>query len=96
MIGGIPRQFQSEIRFDRCADVRRAAGVDAPAAVFILMAQNPVRGLLKSFLISCAEQGVQQDVIGLESGIGFEFAAPVTVFVLFARREIFGRRRSPR
>ena len=56
------------------------------------MAQNPVRSLLKALLIAGPEQRVQQDVIGLERGIGFEFAAPVPFLVLL-REEIFARRR---
>ncbi len=50
------------------------------------MLQDVVRRLLKARRIPSAEQGVQQDVIGLEGGIGLEFAAPVAVFVLLGEK----------
>ena len=50
------------------------------------MAQNPVRRLLKAFLIPGPEQRVQQDVIGLERGVGFELPAPVSFFMLLREK----------
>ena len=87
----ISRQLQPEVSLHRSADVRRPGGIDAPSAVFILMAQNPVRRLLKPLLIARPEQRVQQNVIRLEGGVGFEFAAPVSFFMLL-REKIFPRR----
>jgi len=42
---------------------------------------------LETLPLCRAEQGVQQDVVGFESGVGFEFAAPVTFFVLLREEE---------
>ena len=55
MVGGVAGKFQAEVCLHRRADVRRPAGVNAPAAVFVLMLQNVVRGLLKARRIAGAE-----------------------------------------
>src|SRR5579872_2356495 len=52
------------------------------------MTENPVRCLLKTFLISGAEERVQQDVVRLERRIGFEFAAPIPFFVLLREEKL--------
>src|SRR4051812_20413202 len=91
MIGSVTHQLQAEISLDRRADVRRPAVVNRPAAVFILMAKNVVNAFLVSLRITGAEQRVHQDVIGLKSGIGFEFAAPVAVLVLLRKQAITAR-----
>ena len=77
MIGRESRQLQPEVGLHRSADVGRTAGVNAPAAVFILVVQDVARGLVKAFLAARAQQGMQQDVIGFEGGVGFQFPAPV-------------------
>ena len=87
MIGFVSGQLQAEVGFDRGADVRGTGGVDAPAAVFVLVAHDPVGGFLKAVGIAGAEQRVQQNVIGFERGIGFEFAAPVAFFVLLRKKK---------
>ena len=48
MVGLVSRELEAEIGFHRRADVRRAAVVDGPAAVFILMAEDVVRALLEA------------------------------------------------
>ena len=88
MIGLVSRQLQAEISLDRCADIRWAAVINPPAAVFILMAENVVGALLKALRIAGAKQRVQQNVVGLERGVGFEFAAPVAVLVLLGEKPI--------
>src|SRR5450631_717107 len=90
MIRGESSQLQPEVRFHRSADVGRPAGVDAPATVFILVIQDVASGLVKTGLVAGAEQRMEQDVIGFEGGIGFQFSAPVTLFVLL-REEILAR-----
>ena len=79
-------ELESEVRFHSGADVRRAALVDAPSAVFVLVAENPVAAFLETLLIAGSEQRVQQDVVGFERGVGFEFAAPVAIFVLLGEQ----------
>ncbi len=55
------------------------------------MVQNVARSLVKAFLTTGPEQRMQQNVIGLQRGIGFQFAAPAAVFVLL-REQIILRR----
>ena len=59
------------------------------------MAQDPVCRFLEALGIPGAQQRVQQNVIRLERRIGFEFAAPVPIFVLL-REKILARRRDRR
>src|SRR5712691_5369728 len=88
MIGLVPHQLQSEISFHRCADVRGPTVVDRPATVFILMTEDVVRALLKTFLVSCPQKRVHEDVIGFKRAVGFEFAAPVALFVLLREEPV--------
>jgi hypothetical protein len=48
--------------------------------------ENPVAALLEAHRIAGAEQRVQQNVVGFEGGVGFQFAAPVAVFVLLGEK----------
>ena len=91
MIRRKPRELQPEVGLHRSADVRRTAGVVAPASIFILVVQNVPSGLVKAPLAARAEQRMQQDVIGFKGSIGFQFPAPVTLFVLL-RKKIIARR----
>ena len=54
------------------------------------MLNNPVGGLLEALGIAGAEQSVQQNVIGLERGVGFQFAAPVAILVLRGEKKLAG------
>ena len=91
MVGREPRQLQPKIGLHRSGNIRRPSLINRPAPVVILVPQHPVRGFLKSFRIACAEEHVEQNVIGFESSVGLELAAPVTVFVLL-REQILARR----
>jgi hypothetical protein len=44
--------------------------------------QNEIAAFLEAFLIPCSQQGVQQDVVGFQCGIGFQLATPVAVIEL--------------
>ena len=66
----------------RKAKVAGTAGIEAPTAVFLLVAQNLSEGALHAFRIARVEQRVQEDVIGLQHRVGFELPAPITVGVL--------------
>src|SRR5579862_150194 len=90
MLGLVAGKFQAEICLDRGADIRGRARVNSPTAIFILMGKDVVGTLPKTFGITRAEQRVQQDVIGLESGIGFQLAAPVALFVLLGEEKLAG------
>ena len=87
MIDGVTCELEAEIALHRSADIRGTTGVNAPAAIFVLMLEYPVRGFPEALLIARAEQRVQQDVIGFEGGIGFQLAAPVAIFVLREKRD---------
>ena len=90
MIGGIARQLQPEIAFDRGADIGWAAEVDTPSAVLVLLLQNVARSFRHALRIAGAQQHVQDDVVGFERGIGFQLAAPVTLFVLLGKEAVAG------
>src|SRR5947209_19595376 len=91
MIRSVTHQLQTEISFYRGADIGRPAVINGPAAVFVLMAKNVVSALPIALGIPSPKQGVQQNVIGLEGGIGFEFAAPVAILVLLRKQAITAR-----
>ena len=55
------------------------------------MLDDPVRGALEALGITGSEKGVEQNVIRLEGGIGFEFAAPIAVLVLILEKILTGR-----
>src|SRR3984957_20114459 len=95
MLRRISRQLQPKVGLHRCADIRRAGGIDVPSAVLVLMPQNPVRRLLKAFLVPRPEQSVQQNVVRLQRGIRLELPAPVALFMLL-REKIFSRGRNRR
>src|SRR5579862_8874304 len=88
MLGLVADKFQAEICLDGGANVRRRARVNSPTAVFILMRQDIVGALPKTLGITGTEQRVQQDVIGFESGVGFQLAAPVAFFVLLGEEKL--------
>ena len=54
------------------------------------MVKNVLRGLVKAGLVSGSQQSVQQDVVRLERGVGFQLSAPIAFFVLL-RKKIFAR-----
>src|ERR1700722_20658587 len=88
MAGIVPCEFETKVALYRRADVRGTCCVNTPAAVFVLMLNNPVGGLLKPLRISRSEKGVQQDVIRFESGVGFQFSAPITFLVLCGEKKL--------
>ena len=55
------------------------------------MVQDVASRLVKACLVAGAEQRMQQDVIGFEGGIGFQFPAPVTLFVLLREKILASR-----
>src|ERR1700731_3083714 len=81
-------QLKSEICFYRCADIRRACGVNAPSTIFILMSNNPVCGFLKSLGITRPQQRVQQNVIGFKGSIGLKLSAPIPFLVLGREKQL--------
>ena len=55
------------------------------------MAKNVIGSLLEAILIARTEDGVHQDVIGFERGVGFEFATPISVLMLLRKEPPAGR-----
>src|SRR5580700_3599808 len=90
MIRLVSRELQSEIRLHRGADVRWTGGIDTPATVFVLMLNNPVRGFLEALGVARSEQRVQQNVIRLQGGVGFQFPAPIAIFMLGGEEKLAG------
>ena len=88
MVELVSSQLQPEISLNRGADIRGSSGVNTPSAVLILMLQNITLRFLESLTIARAEQRVQKDVIRFQCGIGFQFAAPVALFVLIRKKEL--------
>src|SRR5260221_6154161 len=54
------------------------------------MTKDVVGAFLEPLLVAGSEECVQQDVIGFEGAVGFEFAAPVAVFVLLGQKPVAG------
>src|SRR5580658_6689201 len=54
------------------------------------MADNPVRSLAEALGVARTEESVEENVIGLEGGVGFEFAAPIAFVVLRGKEEFAG------
>src|SRR5260370_7042 len=71
MIGLVAHQLQAKISFHRSTDVRRPTLVDRPATVFVLVTKNLNSCLGHLAGIARAQQGMHQDVIGFQCGIGF-------------------------
>src|SRR5579872_1588202 len=90
MIGAIAGEFEAEVSLDRGADIRRSGFVDTPSAIIVLMANDPVGRLLKALGIAGAQQSVEQNVIGFEGSVGFEFAAPVAFVVERREKKLAG------
>src|SRR5215469_12733042 len=84
------RQLQSEICFYRGADVGGSTVVNRPAAVFVLVSQNLIGALLEALLITGPQERMHQNVIGFETAVGFELAAPVAIFVLLREQPFAG------
>ena len=92
VIGQPAHQFEGEIGFDRSADIGGAAGVDTPAAIFVLLAQDLGDCPLHLALVAGAQQRVHHDVVGFEGGVGFQLAAPIAIRVLLGKQKIPGPR----
>src|SRR6185312_15372269 len=87
IIGPVSGELEPEIGLYRGADIRGAAVIDGPAAVLVLMAENLPRRLLKALFIARSQQRMQENVIGFEGGVGFEFAAPEAFRLLAGKKK---------
>ena len=79
-------QLEREVGLDRDADVRRSAGIVAPAAVLLLLREDVVGGLANPAVLLAAEEGHEQDPFGFEDGVALELADPVAVRLLPAEQ----------
>ncbi len=86
IVGADAHELGREVALDGERDVAGTAGIDAPAAVFVLVAHHLGEGALEAAGIAALEQRVQKDVVGFEHGIGFELAAPVAVRMLLREK----------
>ncbi len=74
--------LEGQIRLDRRAHFDRAAGVEGPSAVLLLTLQDVTRGLDCDFVLPAPQPGQEQDVLGFEDRVPFEFPDPVAIRML--------------
>ena len=85
---GETHDFCGGVALDGEGDIAGAAGIDGPAAIGVLVAHDFCEGALEAAWIAAFEECVEEDVVGLEHGIGFEFAGPVAFRMLFGEEEV--------
>ena len=90
MIRRPAHQLQREISLHAIVDIRRAAGIETPSAVFILMAKNLIHRALHPARIARTQQRMHEDVVGLEHDICLELAAPVPIGMLLPQQPVLG------
>jgi hypothetical protein len=52
------------------------------------MVEDVTCRFVETLLVTRTKEGVQQDVVGFERGVGFEFATPVAFFVLLGEQKL--------
>ena len=72
-------QFAGEVGFHAGADVGRAAGVDRPMPLFVLLAFDVAGEFAEFFRVALVQKLQEQDVLAFEDGVAFEFGYPVAV-----------------
>ena len=85
----LSREFQREVCFASGIQLRRSAGINAPAAVGQLALADIICELGNALGIGLAQNVQVVNVIGFQSGIGFEFALPVALLGL-KRKQVIG------
>jgi hypothetical protein len=88
VVGADTHQLRRKVALDRERDVARTAGIDAPAAVFVLIAHHFSARAGEAAWVAALKQRVEKDVIGLEHRIAFELAAPVTFRMLLGEKKL--------
>ena len=78
-IGRVARQFQREVGFDRRIHFARAAVINIPAAIGQLAFQDVANATLLNRIIHFTEPMHEEDVIGTESAIDEQLAAPMPI-----------------
>ena len=78
-IGRVARQFQREVGFDRRIHFARAAVINIPAAIRQLAFQDVANATLLNRIIHFTEPMHEEDVIGAESAIDEQLAAPMPI-----------------
>ena len=66
-------QFERQIGFYGCIDLRRTADVNIPAAVFELPSPDVLRKFHDAFPVETAQDVKIKDVIGLERRVRLQF-----------------------
>ena len=82
VISGNPHELGRGIALDGERNVSRAAGIDAPTAVFVLVAHHFSERALEPAWFAAFQQRVEKNIVGLELG------APVAV-VMLQREQVF-------
>ena len=80
--------LQGEVGLHRDADFRGAAGIVRPAAIGAFHFEKVVGGEADARIVRLSEEREQQDELGLEDGVAFEFADPVAVRALAGEQAV--------
>ncbi len=87
-IRGVARQLQREIRFAGGVQLRRAAGINRPAAIGKLPVAHIICQLGNALRISLPKNMQIVDVIRFEGGVCFELALPESFLSLQGKKVI--------
>jgi len=88
IVGADAHQLGRGVALDGERNIAWAAGIDAPTAVFVLVAHHLSERTLEPARIARFQERVQEDIVGLEHRVGFEFPAPITIRVLQGEQEV--------
>ena len=85
-----PKNFQRKIRLYAGTGVDLAAGIDRPATVWQLLAENPLTTADDVGVIKLPRPGPDKQIFTFEDRISLEWSAPVTVSLLPAEEPLHG------
>ena len=75
----VSRRLEGEVGFDRATQVERAAMEQRPPAILALMAPDEGGKAGLHFRVDLVQEMLEQNMLGRNSGIGFERKDPVAV-----------------
>ena len=75
----VPRKLKGKIGLHRNAQVGRPVGIVVPTARGHLLREQITGGLGHALVALAAQEGHEQDVLGLQDGVALKFADPVAI-----------------
>ena len=87
IVSGDAHELGGEVALDGERNVAGTAGINAPAAVVVLVAHHLSACAFEAAGIAGFEQSVEEDVVGLEHRVGLELAAPEALGMLLREQE---------